>query len=230
MPSGPIIVFGEIRAVTSRPTPRRRSGASSPTSSRSASLTAPTGPNFLITLFPPTPIFGPAPASRGGDWTRSKSARRARCGRPWPWPPEAATIGGISENARIGLPSIARIASSVRRPAASAGWPGSTCPARTSGWTPIEPIFSAAVASERTGTSRSSDAAADAQRRAPSRGAGRCGRRLLPGGEGDAVDRRGSRPRAEARPSPPGSRCRPPPRSAGRSAKPRPAKPTMRSR
>ncbi len=71
-------------------------------------------------------------------------------------PLEAATIGGISPNERTGLPSIARMASSKRRPAASAGCPETTSPTRTRGCTPIEPTRSTVVASERTATSSSS--------------------------------------------------------------------------
>ena len=65
-------------------------------------------------------------------------------------------MGGISEKDRTGLPSIERMASSVRRPAASAGWPARTWPTRTRGWTPIEPRLSVEVASERRETVRSS--------------------------------------------------------------------------
>ncbi len=43
------------------------------------------------------------------------------------------TIGGISRNERIGLPSIARIASSGFNPAAAAGRSAETSPTRTSG-------------------------------------------------------------------------------------------------
>ena len=64
MPSGPIIVFGEIRAVTSRPTTSKVCRVISHVQ-RSASPTAATGPNFLRTVFGAMPIFGPAPESLG---------------------------------------------------------------------------------------------------------------------------------------------------------------------
>ena len=78
------------------------------------------------------PIFGPAPESFGVI-ARSNACPSRQTRNVIAFPPEPPTMGGISAKERSGLPSIERIASSMRRPAASAGWPGRTWPTRTRG-------------------------------------------------------------------------------------------------
>ncbi len=131
MPSGPIIVLGEMRAVTSRPTTSKVWRVISQTDA-SASRTAGSGPNFCTTIFRAMPTLGPAPESFG------VIARSSTCPSRHRWnviarEPAPPTMAGISSNERTGLPSIARIASSVRSPASAAGCPASTWPTRTSG-------------------------------------------------------------------------------------------------
>ena len=65
MPSGPIIVLGEMRAVRRRPSTSKVCWVMSQVQ-RSASPTASRGPNFLSTVLGPIPMRGPdAVVSRG---------------------------------------------------------------------------------------------------------------------------------------------------------------------
>ena len=65
MPSGPIIVFGERRAVTSRPTTSKVWRRHLPGPARAPRATARAGPNFLTPASAPMPDLGPAPVSLG---------------------------------------------------------------------------------------------------------------------------------------------------------------------